>query len=74
MRHALVFGSAVLLDVVWALYIAAVAGDHAFMAAVLSILTVTLGGFNIRAIVEDRRYLVSAGLGAFVGTYLTVRL
>ena len=74
MRHALVFGSAIALDAVWALYIQQTAAGHAFFAALLSVVTIGLGAYNVLSFVKDRRYVLTACAGAFVGTYLTVRL
>lgn len=71
-RYGLVFLSAAALDAIWALYIQATANDRALLAALLSVITVGLGAFNVLSFVKDRRTVIAACAGAFVGTYLTL--
>lgn len=73
MKAALVFGVAAVLDVVWAYYIQYVAAKQPVRAGIFGALTVGLGAFNLTAIVGDPRYVAPAMLGAFLGTYWTVR-
>ena len=73
MRHALVFGAVAIADAMWTRYTLAVSGHHAYEAAIYSALIVVVGGFVTLSYVKDRRYLLPAALGAFLGTYLSVR-
>ena len=68
-----VFVVAAVLDSIWAEYIAAVRDRVPFRAVIFGALTVGLGAFNLSIIVSDWHYLVPACLGAFAGTYLSVR-
>lgn len=73
MIHLLVFLSAFMLDVLWAIYIKKV-GQHKPMAASIATLCIyPFGGFVIRSYVHDGWYLVSATAGACIGTYVATR-
>ena len=68
-----VFAIAAVLDSIWAEYIAAIRDRVPFRAGVFGALTVGLGAFNLSLIVTDWRFLLPAMLGAFTGTYLSVK-
>lgn len=74
MTWLLVFASAVVLDVVWALYIRATAAKREYAAAGLSAFTILLGGFNVVQFVHDPANILPAMLGAALGTFATLRL
>jgi len=72
MKHLLVFGAVVLIDIVWTKYIAEVGAKRAAHAAFWSALIIAIGAFTTLSYVEDRTTLIPAIVGAFVGTYLAV--
>jgi hypothetical protein len=68
------FISMAITDAVWAKYMIAVADKRALQSGIYSSLIMILGGVVVLSYTEDRRMLLAAVLGAFVGTYFTVRL
>lgn len=72
MKALAVFLAVALADAAWSLYMLAVAAHRPFAAAGYSAGIVVMGAFVTVAYVKDRRYLLPAALGAFVGTYLSV--
>ena len=62
-----------LADGLWSAYIAAVAAHRPALAALLSVGIILCGAFVTVAYVRDRRQLLPAAVGGFVGTYLSVR-
>ena len=71
---SLAVGLAVALaDGLWALWIGAVAANRPILAGVYSVGLICCGAFVTVAYVQDRRQLLPASIGAFVGTYLSVR-
>jgi hypothetical protein len=73
MRHLLVFVAVALADALWTRYIVTASGHRPFAAANYSAGIILVGAFATLSYVDDPRYLVSACLGAWVGTWLTVR-
>lgn len=69
----LVFASVTAGDWVWARYAIAVQGRHALKASAMAVGIILVGAVSTVAYVEDHRMVVPAVLGAFVGTYFTVR-
>jgi hypothetical protein len=63
-----------LVDVCWARYIAKVGEGKALPAATWSALIMLCGAFATISYLHDRRLLAAAILGAFLGTYTSVRL
>ena len=61
-----------LSDYVWARYIHTVADSQRFDASVWSAVVVILGALVITSYVDDRRLILPAGIGAFIGTYLAL--
>jgi len=61
-------------DAVWAKYMIAVADKRALPAGIYSALIMILGGVVVLSYTEDKRMLLAAVLGAFVGTYFTIKL
>lgn len=72
-RHLGVALAVALADSLWAFYIQAVGAGRPALSGAYSAAIVLCGAFVTLALVRDRRYLVSAVLGAFGGTYLSVR-
>jgi len=74
MRWCAVFLAVALADALWSLYMLAVAAREPVVAGCYSAGIVLAGAFVTVQYVKDRRYLLPAVLGAFVGTYLSVIL
>ena len=72
MKAALVFLAVAVSDALWAAWMTAVAAHQPGLAGLTSAGLVVAGAYVTVAYVRDRRYLVPAVLGAFVGTYLAV--
>jgi hypothetical protein len=68
-----VFVCAILVDVLWTLYIQSVNDKKAFFAALWSGMIFLAGGVNVIAYTKQPILLLAAALGGFVGTYITVR-
>jgi uncharacterized membrane protein len=69
----LVFATYVLIDILYAAYILEVGKRRAFRAALLSSVIYGLLAYGILTYSHNTLYLVPLVLGAFSGTYLTVR-
>jgi membrane protease YdiL (CAAX protease family) len=67
-----VFAAVALADGLWTLYVAAIAAQRPLAASLYSSGIILMGAFVTLAYVRDRRYLLPAAMGAFVGTYLSV--
>lgn len=70
-------GVAVLLgafvsDFVWARYIAHIADANKLAAANWGVVVIVLGAFLVLSYVEDRRLILPAAIGAWLGTYFAV--
>ena len=72
MQFLIVFLFTFISDAVWTFYISSVSKSKAMMASIFSALTVLLGLTVTILVVNDPRYIVSAVLGAWSGTYLTM--
>ncbi len=73
MKWLAVFLAVTVADAAWSYYIRAAAERRPLAAGTSAVAILVIGGFTTLAYVHDPRYLLPAGLGAFVGTYLTVR-
>ncbi|MFA5871019.1 MAG: hypothetical protein WC842_04020 [Candidatus Paceibacterota bacterium] len=73
LKVALVFIATVLSDALWALYIRKTNLGKALSASSLSAVIVLTAGVVAIEYVNNNWYLVPAALGAFVGTYFTIR-
>lgn len=73
MRALGVFLAGSLAGVVWTYYIQAVAAKRRWRAAALDALLVLMGAFATVSWVDDRRLILVAAAGAFVGTLVSVR-
>ena len=71
--HLVVFGAMTVLDFVWAEYNKACARGRLLYAPATSSVIILLSGFTIRSFVEDASFLLTCALGAFVGTFLSMR-
>lgn len=59
-----------LSDAIWARYISAISSNSKLAASGWSVLVIGLGAYVIVSYVEDRRLVLPAMVGAFIGTYL----
>jgi len=73
-KALMVFVVTTLSDVFWAIYIRRVSDRKMFSAASISSLIVLFAGFAAIEYVGNNWYLVPAMLGAFVGTYFTLKI
>jgi hypothetical protein len=60
------------VDVVWAFYVRALADGQALASGILSVLIYLIGTSVLLELVKDRKLLLPACIGAFIGTYLAV--
>lgn len=68
-----VFTASLVLDILWVLWVKKIGDKKAVASAFYSFATVMLSGYIIVEYVGNTWLLISAALGSFVGTYLTVR-
>ena len=68
-----VFLAMMITDIMWAKYTLAVAFLNPFLAGIYSAVIILMGAVTVVAYVEDRYMLIPAMLGAFVGTYYTIK-
>lgn len=71
--HVFVFFAMTVTDFVWTDWAKSVSEKKALRAGLMSIGTVLCGAFVVTAYVSDPTYVVSAALGAFFGTWLSVK-
>lgn len=72
-QFVLVAAALFAVDVCWARYIAKVGEGRALQAANWSALIMICGAFATISYLHDRRLLAAAILGAWLGTYTSVR-
>jgi hypothetical protein len=68
-----VFFSMVFVDMLWAKYMLALAGKQAMKSALLSGGIILCGVFTTISYVENHWLVIPAAIGAFIGTYFTVK-
>ena len=71
--YPIVFFAVFIMDMVWTLYTRALAKDKTILASVLSALVYSISALSFVEIVKDVYLLVPAALGAFLGTYSTMK-
>lgn len=67
-----VFIATVVSDFIWAKYMVAIADRRDVVAANWAVLVIAIGAFLVVSYVEDRRLIIPAVIGAWIGTYLAV--
>jgi hypothetical protein len=72
-KYIIIFIALLITDVIWAFYIRWSASGKAFRAAVMSILIYVIGAFTFAEFIKDQWVLIPAGLGCFIGTYVTIK-
>lgn len=70
----LVFLALILVDICWTFYIAKVAEKKAFAASAWSAAIMCAGAFATISYLQDTRLLFAAAAGAFVGTFIAVKI
>jgi hypothetical protein len=68
----LVFLAVILSDIIWVFYIRRVNQGRALSAAVFGTIVWLFGAFIVVNYIEDKRQIIFAVLGSFIGTYLAV--
>ena len=71
-RGVATFCGTFISDFIWAKYISSVTLAPPLIAGIWGMATVVLGAFVVLSYVNDRRMIVPAGIGAFLGTYFAV--
>ncbi len=74
MHYLVVFLVMTLTDFVWAQYMSSVARQNTISASIWSVGVILLGSYVTRAYVADYGTIIPACLGAFAGTYASVKL
>ena len=74
MRTVLVFLATFITDVLWTLLVRRTTQGRALSASIYSTLIVLLSAVAITSFVENGWYVIPSALGAFAGTYLTVKI
>ena len=69
----LVFIATIVVDWLWALYIIYTSKKQALKAAIFATLLTCLGSFITLSYIHDRRAIIAAALGAFIGTFLSIK-
>lgn len=73
MKYLLVALAVALGDVCWTLYFIETGKKHAVLAGAWSSMIVLFSGFTVIQYAHDPHYLGAAAVGAFIGTWATVR-
>jgi uncharacterized membrane protein YfcA len=73
LRFLFVFALVTVVDFMWALYIKHTAISNPLTASVYSSIITLIGGVVTLAYISDPKMLIPAVLGAFVGTYLSIK-
>ncbi len=71
-RGLLVFLATAITDWVWARYVGGIASQASLVAANWSVLVIVLGAFVVVSYVNDKRLILPAAIGAWIGTYIGV--
>lgn len=71
-RCASVFVATGISDYVWANYMGSVAKSNPVVASNWAFLVIVLGAFVVVSYVSDRRLILPAAIGAWIGTYLAI--
>lgn len=72
-RFLMVFGASFLSDICWAFYFIKIASQKAIAAGLWGASVIILGSMITISFVDDHTLLIPSVLGAFVGTFLTVK-
>ncbi len=70
----MIFGTYVIIDMLYAWYIISVNNRHAITAAVLTSVIYSLLAFGVVSYSKNIYYLIPLASGAFIGTFVMVKL
>ena len=73
-KALLVFLVTAVSDTLWAIYIRRVTDGKSLSASTLSAVIIIAGGLVAIEYISNNWYLLPAALGAFVGTFFTIKL
>lgn len=71
--YLLVILALTLADICWTMYFIETANKHAVKAGVWSAFIILCGSFATVNFVNDPRFITAAMIGAFIGTYATIK-
>ena len=72
-QFILVMLALILADICWTMYFTETANKHAVKAGIWSALIMLSVSYATVSFVNDKRFIVAAMLGAFIGTYATIK-
>ena len=72
-QFILVVFALILADICWTMYFTETARKHATKAGVWSALIMLSGSYATVSFVHDKRFIVAAMIGSFIGTYATIK-
>ena len=72
-KFLLVFICVSITDMCWAIYIIKTAQKKAFLASAWGSGITLLSAFTVISYTHDHRLIIASVLGAFVGTYVTIK-
>ncbi len=73
LKFMLVFVCVTITDACWAFYIVKASQKKALPASVWGSMISMLTSITVIAYTEDHRFIIASVLGAFVGTYLSIK-
>lgn len=73
LKAIVVFLVTAVSDTLWAVYIRRVTDGKSFSASTLSAIIIIAGGLVAIEYISNNWYLLPAALGAFVGTFFTIK-
>lgn len=74
LKFFLVFICVTATDACWAIYIIKIAEKKALAASLWGSLISVLAAFTVVSYTQDNRFIIAMVLGAFVGTWVAVKL
>lgn len=72
-QFILVMLALIVADICWTMFFTETANKNAVKAGVWSALIMLSGSFATVSFVHDKRFIVAAMLGSFIGTYATIK-
>jgi hypothetical protein len=67
-----VMAAVAIADAFWTLYFIATEKREAWMASIMSSLIILSSAYATTSYVDDKRFIIAAVIGAFIGTFLTI--
>lgn len=72
-QFVLVTLALIVADICWTMFFTETANKHAVKAGIWSALIMLSGSYATVSFVNDKRFIVAAMLGSFIGTYATIK-